>query len=400
MVGPARMAFWASVGAILYVYVGYPLLLLLLGSLRGAGRRVPEGERPRVSLVVSAYNEDGVIRDKILNSLALDYPRDRLEIVVASDGSTDGTASIAREYGEAVRVFHYPTRRGKNAVLNDVVPLVQGDIVVFTDANGKFAADAVSQLVRHFADPAVGCVCGELVYASGDENLVARGYNVYWRFDQVLKSLESRLGCLLGANGSIFAVRKALYRPLRGDVANDMVLPVQIAARGYRVIYEPQAVSVEAGSRDAAEELGRRSRIVGRGLMGVRVLLPDVLRGRRWLLLWELVSRKLLRYCTPFLFLALAASSAVLATGVYAWALAAQAAFYAAAAASFVASWCGARIRALSVPHYFVVGNAAALMGWVKVLTGCDLTKWETVERSYDRQIRAPAGAPRMDPGR
>jgi len=396
----ARVAFWGAVVAIVYVYAGYPLLLVLLGRLRTARQSLPEGGWPPVSLVVSAYNEEGVIRDKILNSLALEYPPDRLEIVVASDGSTDGTAAIAREYADAIRVFHHPMRRGKNAVLNDVAPLVSGDIVVFTDANGKFARDALTKLVRHFADPAVGCVCGELVYLSGDRNLVARGYNVYWRFDQILKSLESRLGCLLGANGSIFAIRKALYRPLRHDVANDMVLPIQIAARGYRVVYEPEALSVEAGSRDAAEELRRRSRIVGRGLVGVRVVLPELLRSRRWLLLWELVSRKLLRYCTPFLFLVLAASSAVLATGIYAWALAAQAVVYAAAAASFVTRLCGVQVRALSVPHYFVVGNVAALLGWAKVLTGRDLTKWETAERSYDQQIRAPAGARWVDPGR
>src|SRR5215468_9142526 len=335
----AKALFWLSLALILYVYVGYPVLLFALGSMRDRfARRRPRPRSvrfPRVSLIVSAYNEEDVIREKIVNSLALEYPRERLEIIVASDGSADRTAAIAAEYArEGIRLRHFPTRRGKNATLNDVVPQARGDIIVFTDANGKYQPDALTRLVQHFGDPKVGCVCGELIYLSADDNVVAKGYNVYWRYDQQLKRLESRLACLLGANGSIFAIRKKLYQPLAGFVSNDMVLPIQVAARGYDVVYEPGAISREAGSKDAAEELGRRSRIVGRGILGVRVVLPDVLRGRRWLLLWELLSRKFLRYCTPVFLAGLAVSNLFLLTGLYRWTLAAQALFYGSALVS------------------------------------------------------------------
>src|SRR5262249_45154331 len=199
-----------------------------------------------------------VIREKLINSLALDYPRDRLEIMVASDGSTDRTTAIAAEYAaEGVRIRHFAGRRGKNATLNDLVPKPRGELAVFTDANGQYQREALKTLVRHFADSRVGCVCGELIYLSADDNVVAKGYNIYWRYDQRLKRLESRLACLLGANGSIFAIRKSLYRPLLGSVSNDMVLPIQIAARRYQVVYEPAAISREAGSQDAPEELRR-----------------------------------------------------------------------------------------------------------------------------------------------
>jgi cellulose synthase/poly-beta-1,6-N-acetylglucosamine synthase-like glycosyltransferase len=352
-----------------------------------------------VSLIISAYNEEDVIHEKLLNSLSLDYPPGLLEIVVASDGSTDRTTAIATEVAAAgVTVYAFPGRRGKNAVLNEVVPRARGEIVLFTDANGKFQRDALRKLVGHFADPQVGCVCGELIYASAGDNLVARGYDVYWRYDQYLKRLESRLSCLLGANGSIFAIRKHLYRSLPGEVSNDMVLAIQIAAQGYTVIYEPEAISIEAGSQGAQEELQRRSRIVGRGILGIRTVLPDILQGRRFLLLWELMSRKFLRYCTPFLFLSLAVSNVFLLTGVYAWALAAQGLFYFLALLSYALRRLGVTLRVLSIPHYFVLGNVAALLGWGKVVARRELVKWETVERTYDKQIPSTLDAPSAPP--
>jgi poly-beta-1,6-N-acetyl-D-glucosamine synthase len=393
------IVFWGALALILYLYIGYPVLLFLLGSLRRGKGRPQSAFTPPVSLIISAYNEEGVIREKLLNSLNLDYPHALLEIVVASDGSTDRTTAIATEYAAAgVTVYAFPGRRGKNAVLNEVVPRARGEIVLFTDANGKFQRDALRKLVGHFADPQVGCVCGELIYASSGDNLVARGYDVYWRYDQYLKRLESRLSCLLGANGSIFAIRKYLYQPLPGEVCNDMVLAIQIAAQGHTVIYAPEAISLEAGSQGAREELQRRSRIIGRGILGIRTVLPDILRGRRFLLLWELLSRKFLRYCTPFLFLLLAASNVFLLTGVYAWILTAQALFYVLALLSYALRRLGVTLRVLSIPHYFVLGNIAALLGWGKVLARHELAKWETVERTYDKHIPSTIDAPSAPP--
>jgi cellulose synthase/poly-beta-1,6-N-acetylglucosamine synthase-like glycosyltransferase len=190
----AAVVFWTCLGLIAYVYAGYPILLFLLGSLRRAQAGLKPARLPRVSLIISAYNEEDVIREKIANSLNLEYPRDRLEIIVASDGSTDRTTAIAGEFTDSrVRVFDLP-RRGKNGTLNEVLPQTRGEIILFTDANGKFQKDALTTLVRHFADRQVGCVCGELIYLAADDNVVAKGYNLYWRYDQQLKRMESRLG--------------------------------------------------------------------------------------------------------------------------------------------------------------------------------------------------------------
>jgi cellulose synthase/poly-beta-1,6-N-acetylglucosamine synthase-like glycosyltransferase len=375
--------FWLALVILAYHYLGYPLLLIALGLGKKEELRCAD-ITPCVSLIISAYNEEAVIRQKLDNSLALDYPRDQLEIIVASDGSTDCTPAIVRDYADAVTLYHYPQRRGKNAALNDTVPHVRGDILVFTDANGMYRKDALRLLVRHFADPRVGCVCGELIYRNPTGNPVAEGYNHYWRYDQWLKKLESRLHSLLGANGSIFAVRRPLNEPLNPRTSNDMVLPIKIAARGFAVLYEPAAVSVEAGSAGEREELRRRSRIVARGLLGVWEVLPTIISHRRFLLLLQLVSRKLIRYMYPLLLIPLLVSNIFLPGPFYRTILALQLIPYALVPIGYVCGKAGKKLRLLSLPYYFFVGNLAALLGLLKVLSLRELATWEAFDRRHD----------------
>ena len=373
-------------GVLAYHYVGYPLTLALLAWRRGPAPARGGSGTPTVTLVISAYNEAGVLRQKLENALALDYPRERLEIVVASDGSTDTTAAIAGEFADQGVVLHeYRTNRGKNAALNDTLPRARGDIVVFTDANGMYRPDALRRLVGYFDDPRVGCVCGELIYLNYSRNAVADGYNKYWRFDQLQKRLESRLDCLLGANGSIFAIRKPLYRPLPNSVCNDMVLPILVAAAGYAVVYAPDAVSTEAGSSDLGEELRRRPRIIARGILGVAAVWGEVRRSGHRLLAWELFWRKVVRYAQPFLLLLLLVGSAFLPAP---WHL-----FAAAQLAVYIAAPLGAllpegRLRRLTAPAmYFGVGIMAASLAWIQLLSGRDFSKWQTVTRSHEREV-------------
>lgn len=375
--------FWIALLTLAYHYLGYPILLLALGV--GKKEQLCSADiTPSVSLIISAFNEESVIRQKLDNSLSLDYPRDRLEIIVASDGSTDRTPAIVREYADAVTLYQYPQRRGKNAALNDTAPHARGDILVFTDANGMYQKDALRLLVRHFADPRVGCVCGELIYRNPTGNPVAEGYNHYWRYDQWLKKLESRLYSLLGANGSIFAVRRPLNEPLNPRTSNDMVLPIKIAARGFAVVYEPEAVSVEAGSAGEGEELRRRSRIVARGLLGVWEVLPTIIRNGRLLLLVQLVSRKLIRYIYPLLLIPLLVSNIFLEGPIYRAILALQLIPYALLPVGYAFSRAGKKLRLLSLPYYFFVGNLAALLGLLKVVSLRELATWEAFDRQHD----------------
>jgi cellulose synthase/poly-beta-1,6-N-acetylglucosamine synthase-like glycosyltransferase len=389
--------FWLAVATLVYQYVGYPLALAALASLRGAYPRrgfPSDAELPSVSLVISAYNEEEVLERKLENALALDYPKGKLEIVVISDGSTDGTNEIARRFADRGVVLHeHLANRGKNLALNDSLPRVRGDLVVFTDANGMYQSAALRQLVQPFADPRVGCVCGELIYKNFNENPIAEGYNRYWELDQMQKRLESSLGCLLGANGSIFALRKSLCRPIPNDVCNDMVQPIWVAAAGHACLYEPTAVSFEAGSRNLGDELKRRSRIIGRGIRGIRAVWPAVVSQRAGLLATELLSRKGLRYLTPLWFLLLLVGAGLAPGAFYKTLFVLQLLVYVAAIPAGFLLPDGRVKRLLSPAVYFGIGNLAALLGWWKVLTGSELGRWQTAERPYETGASAQSGA-------
>jgi cellulose synthase/poly-beta-1,6-N-acetylglucosamine synthase-like glycosyltransferase len=380
------VVFVAVLVVLAYHYLGYPITLAVIAALRRDRPVQPGTGTPTVTLIVSAYNEEDVLRTKLENALALDYPADRLEIVVASDGSTDRTVAIAREFADRGVVVHeYRTNRGKNAALNDTVPLSRGEIVVFTDANGRYRPDAMRRLVAYFDDARVGSVCGELIYLNYSRNPVAEGYNRYWRFDQLQKRLESRLHTLLGANGSIFAVRRGLYRPLPNTVCNDMVLPILIAAAGHAVVYAPDAVSTEAGSADLREELRRRSRIIARGILGVRAVAGEVLGARRWLLGWELLWRKAVRYAMPLWFLLLLGSSAFLPAPLGLLFVVQVAGWLAAPVVTLLPQ---GRLRRLASPAlYLGVGTLAALLAWVQLFAGRDFSRWETVSRPHEQGL-------------
>ncbi len=381
------LVFTIALVILLYHHLGYPLLLGLRARRRP--RRPTKSYSgdsgwPAVSLVISAYNEEEVLAAKLENATALNYPAGLLEIVVASDGSTDGTGAIAHGFaGRGVRLLEFSPNRGKNLVLNEVLPRLRSEIVVFTDANGMYHRDALRALIAPFADAAVGSTCGELVYQNYNENPIAEGYNRYWEFDQLQKRLESDAGTLLGANGSIFAVRRALCRPIPNDVCNDMVQPILVAAEGHLCVYEPRARSFEAGSRDLADELRRRSRIIGRGIRGIAFAWPTIVTHRAWAVGWELVSRKGLRYLMPLWFLLLLAGSGLAGgpiLGTFFWL---QLAGY--AAIPVAARLPEGRLSRLASPLvYFGIGNLAAIQGWGKVLAGSELGRWQTAERPFE----------------
>jgi poly-beta-1,6-N-acetyl-D-glucosamine synthase len=353
----SELIFWIAVSIPLYAFLGYPLLLLGLGlMIRREVKKKPI--RPFVSLLIPAYNEARVIARKIENSLALDYPRDRIEIVIVSDGSTDETVNIARAAG-GVRVLALPKNRGKVAALNAAVPQLKGEIVVFSDASAILAQDALWRLVENFSDRTVGAVCGRYTVVKPNEVNIGASEDVYWKYEAFLKSRESRLGSTLGAHGHLHAIRKELYPfPPSETINDDYVIPLSVVARGFRAVHEPTAVVYEEAQEMTG--FGRRIRIVAGNLQQLRHL-GQFLRPWQPLPLLLFLSHKVVRLVVPFAMLAaLAASFPLLSRPFYRLLLGAQLAIYALAALGLTGRL---RPRALRLPFYFCMVNSAAFFG-------------------------------------
>ena len=350
---------WISFAFIVYAYVGYPVLLWILQFLfRKPVRKAPI--EPSVSLLISAYNEASVIGDKVRNSLALDYPADRLEIVVASDGSTDDTAQIVRVLAEQegqgrVRLVNFPKNRGKIVVLNDTVPSLWGEIVVFSDASSMLAGDSLLELTSNFADPRVGAASGVYQVLNADDAKLGRQEDLYWKYETFLKLQEAKLGTLTGAHGSLYAMRKALYpSPPAGTINDDFVIPTSVLRRGFRIAYEPKAVAYEEAHE--MEGFGRRVRIAAGNISQLSEIGP-FLWPPRPLLLFCFLSHKAARLLVPVAMIALAISSSLLwQFPFYRWLTVAQIAFYLAAimGAFHLLPW-----KAMRLPYYFCMINAS-----------------------------------------
>jgi cellulose synthase/poly-beta-1,6-N-acetylglucosamine synthase-like glycosyltransferase len=378
--------FWAGAGLVAYTYVGYPLLVTLLSAAFGRDRQYPP-HSPKVTLIVAAYNEEAVIDRKLRDTAGLAYPPELLQVIVAADGSDDATAGIARTHG--VEVVHRPERRGKMAAINRALEWANGDVIVFTDANNTLRHDAIEQIVAPFADPTVGAVTGRKV-TGGDSDL---GFSegAYWRYEAHLRQMESRLGCTVGVNGEIFAIRRDLMEATPDTVVNDdQWMAHRVIKRGYRVAFQPEAVSEEIVSSDAGAERERRSRMVA-GQWQVFGRLHREIPWSRPLVAWMLVSHKIFRSLVPFgMVAALGASIAATAVapseGLLALAppwgaitLIAQAGFYAVAAAPALLRPLG---KAAYVPRFLVNSNYAAVRGLWRHLRGGQTAAWKRAERS------------------
>src|SRR6516164_770754 len=359
----AKSLFWISVAFPLYVYIGFPLLLWLLAALV---RRAPRQRaiEPSVSLLVAAYNEAAVIADKIRNSLALDYPGDKLEIVVASDGSEDATADIVRSFeaenSGRVRLLNYPLNRGKMAVLNDALRELRGDIVAFSDATSMLAADSLRTLVQSFSDPSVGAASGVYRLLKKDQAQLGAQEDVYWKYETFLKVQEARLGAFTGAHGSLFAIRRALYPfPSANTINDDFTIPMRILERGHRVAYEPAAVAFEEAHE--MEGFSRRVRITAGNIEQLREI-KSLLWPPRPFVLFCLLSHKTGRLLVPaFMLIALATNLALRGQFPYNWLLVGQALFYCLAA---LGGTVDLKPKILRLPYYFCMVNAASF-GWI-----------------------------------
>lgn len=396
-----ELLFWLAAAVCLYAYAGYGVVIALLAKLRPAPVHSDDAYRPAVSLIICAYNEEAVIADKLENSLALNYPADRLEIIVVSDGSTDRTPQLVEQYaaragGRRIVALHQPERRGKPAAANRAATVATGDILVFSDANSMYNPDAIAKMVRHFADPAVGCVAGEKRIREVAGERVSHQAGLYWRYESFLKRMDSAVWSVVGAAGEIMAVRRAVFTPPEPDsFIEDFILSMRIAGQGYRVIYEPAAISLEEAPAADADEFERKARIAAGGFQSI-VRLRGLLHPRHGMLAFQYLSHRVLRWAVvPFLLPLLAGLNLLLLPSrpvFYGLILLGQALLYGAAALGMLLKDRPlGRVKFISVPTYLVVMNLAVLAGLYRYLGGKQPVTWKKVERSTGRPSAAVA---------
>jgi cellulose synthase/poly-beta-1,6-N-acetylglucosamine synthase-like glycosyltransferase len=373
-----QWAFWVSAALLVYIYFGYPFLVILLSRLSPRTvRKAPN--TPSITIVIPAYNEAAHIRATLENKLALDYPTDCVEIVVVSDASTDGTDTIVQEYvGPRVRLIRQEPRQGKTAGLNRALETANGEIIVFSDANSIYSPDALRHLTANFADPCVGYVTGSMRYESAGIAAASTGSEKYMGYESALRIAETRLGSVVGVNGGIDAVRRSLYRPMRVDQQPDFVLPLRIVEQGFRVVYEPRAWLYETALSHPRDEYRMRLRVTLRALwalVDMRHLLNPVRFGN---FSWQLFSHKVLRYGAFVPLTSLLLTSALLAPRhpFFLLTFAGQAAVLLLAAFGWLLELRGSSLRPLHIPFYFFLLNLASLHAALALLAGKRQAVW------------------------
>ena len=372
--------FWILAALVVYVYAGYPALIYAYSRTRPKPHYVCPDDLPSVTMLISAFNEEDCIAEKLENSLSLDYPSELLEIVVISDQSTDETDEIVSGFADrGVKLLRMKERGGKTLGLNAGVAGTSAEFVVFSDANAMYRSDAIRALTAPFSDTSIGAVVGESTYADVDSD-AGESESLYWRYETSIKTMESRASSVVGGDGAIYAVRRSLYRPMEADVLSDFVNPLQVVEQGHRCIYERAAISIEEAAGSFEKEFKRKVRIVNRAwraTMRMKRLLNPLRYG---MFAWQLISHKLLRWLVPlFLLLLLVANFLVLGKGlIYLFTLVAQIIFYVFALVGALTRKRGGLNQILYIPYYFCIVNLASARGIVEAYVGKTYTIWST----------------------
>ncbi|MGH9325228.1 MAG: glycosyltransferase family 2 protein [Terriglobia bacterium] len=387
----AEYIFWSCLVLIAYSYFLYPVLLFLGYSFAQVARdweyliarqdrrtgRLSSEELPAISLVFPAYNEEAHLLEKIANTRGLDYPKDRLEVLIVSDGSTDRTNEILNNLHDTnIRAVLLPERKGKYNALNQAVKMVSNDLLVFCDATTLFAPPAVMNLIRHFQDPRTGIVAGALQFRGSDEFHQTEG--VYWKYESVLRMMEARLGLALSASGAIYALRRQCYRTLTADdVIEDCLIPMYARRLGYRVLYDPEAMGYEIPPSSVEGEFTRKVRFAVGGFRSLGVLTQSAFGSSLGMAL-AFISHKLLRWVVPFLLVGLLASDVfLLGSASYRGFFVAQVLFYSWAGLGFVFRDRVQKVRFALLGYYLVAMNVALALGFLRFLAGREETLWQ-----------------------
>ena len=388
---------WVLLLAVFYTYLGYGLIVFVLVKLRrltGRGRSVTFDPAflPDVVLMVPAYNERDYVAEKVRNSLALDYPPDKLRLFFVTEGSTDGTTEMLEERALSnprISVMGGQQRLGKIEAVNRAMRLIDKPFVIFTDANTRLNSDAVRHIVRHFSDPRVGAVAGEKrIQLLTNEGAAGSGEGLYWKYESLLKKLDTELYSVVGAAGELFAIRTELYKPVERDtLLDDFVISLRIAGRGYRVVYEPAAFALERPSFSVGDEKKRKVRIAAGGFQAIIRLSALLNVARYGWLSFQYITHRVMRwavapFCLPLILLLNILLVVLPGTALYWWLLVAQVLFYASALLGYYLEDRHIRVKLLFIPYYFSFMNVCALLGFLRYRRGNDTGIWEKVRRA------------------
>lgn len=380
----ARTIFWSVCAALFYGYIGYPMLVWAVSRLRP--RRVKKSAfEPFVTVLITAYNEEKDIRSKLENTLKINYPKEKLEILVASDGSTDCTDEFVKEFEtRGVKLFRQEGRMGKTFTQNKAVEQASGEIILFSDATTMYEPNILREMLPNFADETIGCVAGKLVYVDDSKSSVGTGAKKYWNYETFLKQSESRACSLIGASGCLYAVRKSAYKPMYAEACSDFLICTVVYRQGLRSVYEPNAVCTEETNRQTDKELKMRVRVISQ-------TFTDLWRNRDMLNPFksgfyavELISHKVLRYAVPLFLFGIFITSAILAfeSLIFALVFLSQIIFYLAAFVGWRLEKSGRDSGILAIPLYFTLANLASVIAFYKFIKGENYANWEPIRES------------------
>lgn len=384
--------FWISLTLIIYPYTIYPLLLFIFAKISSGDKdsTSDSGEMPHVTLIISAYNEEDVIERKLINSVELNYPPEKLEIIAVSDASTDGTDELIKKYAARysnINLMRQDNRMGKTSGLNRAVRGAVGDIIVFSDANSIYDKDAIAELIKYFSRPDVGYVMGAALYNVDKNSAAAESEGLYWKFELFLKEWESKFHSVVGGDGAIYAIRKELYWDLEEDDINDFVNPLQIVAKGFRGIFNPRAICYEDAAGDFKKEFQRKRRIVNRSWRGLKKYFGWFRIGEHYKFLFELFSHKVIRWISlPILAVTFISNLLIVVTNphpLFVLTLAGQICF---AALGLLGRFLRQSKRdipnAIYFPYYYLMAHIAALLGIIDEWRGIKHITWEHVREA------------------
>lgn len=377
----AEIVFLASLLLLFYTYVGYPVLMFILSRVYGLpAKRM--NIYPRVSMIIAAHNEEADIAAKLENALALEYPKDKFQIVVASDCSSDRTDEIVKSYAaRGVKLYRQEQHFGKTIAQNSAVRSTNGEILLFSDATTMYRPDVVRKIVRPFADPTVGCVAGQLIYVDRTSSVVGDGCRSYWDYEKLLKQSESEVCSLIGVSGCLYAVRRSCHQKLANDMIDDFVIATEIRLQGLRTVYEPEAISMEDTNKQGKDEFRMRVRVIQQTFSALHRYSEVLSLTKHGLYAFQMISHKVMRYLVPALLLLILLANALLLHEhlIFSLSFFGQLACYGLAGLGWIGDKSGLKLGSFALPYYFVLANTAIVLAFIKFMRGESRVVWQSV---------------------